>query len=190
MLADRKLKPFEYYVVSAHREENVDSDESFEKLVTVINCVAEEHHKAILVSTHPRTRGRIDATGVTFRDEVTLSAPLAFTDYVHLQQYAIAVLSDSGTVTEESSILNFPAVNIRETHERPEGMEEAAVMMTGLSATRVLQALEILQSQPRGKDRLLHRVSAYGPDRVSEKVLRIVLSYTDYVRRTVWGEPL
>ena len=190
VLADRKLKPFEYYVVSAHREENVDSDESFEKLVTVINCVAEEHHKAILVSTHPRTRGRIDATGVTFRDEVTLSAPLAFTDYVHLQQYAIAVLSDSGTVTEESSILNFPAVNIRETHERPEGMEEAAVMMTGLSATRVLQALEILQSQPRGKDRLLHRVSAYGPDRVSEKVLRIVLSYTDYVRRTVWGEPL
>jgi UDP-N-acetylglucosamine 2-epimerase len=190
VLADRKLNPLDYFVVSAHREENVDSDESFEKLVAVINSVAEEHHKEILVSTHPRTQGRIDETGIKFRNEVTLSAPLAFTDYVHLQQHAIAVLSDSGTVTEESSILNFPAVNIREAHERPEGMEEAAVMMTGLSATRVLQALEILRHQPRGKDRLLHRVSDYSPDRVSEKVLRIVLSYTDFVRRTVWGEPV
>ena len=190
VLANRKLKQFEYYLVSAHREENVDSDEGFERLVTVINTVAEEHAKTILVSTHPRTRKRIDATGIKFRDKVTLSAPLAFTDYVHLQQNAIAVLSDSGTITEESSILNFPAVNIRETHERPEGMEEAAVMMAGLSATQVLRALEILQNQPRGDERLLHRVVDYGPDNVSEKVLRIVLSYTDYVRRTVWSERL
>jgi UDP-N-acetylglucosamine 2-epimerase len=180
------LQATEYFVVSAHREENVDSPVNLAKLHQVLNGVAEVYGLPLLVSTHPRTQKRIDAAGLRFHSLVNLHKPLGFTDYVRLQRDSKAVLSDSGTITEESSILNFPALNIRETHERPEGMEEASVMMTGLEVERVLQGLAILESQPRGMQRLLRQVSDYSMPNVSEKLVRIVHSYVDYVNRTVW----
>lgn len=180
------LTPRQFFVVSAHREENVDGPEMFAKLAEVLNALAQDHGLPVIVSTHPRTRKLIEERAPALHPKVTLLKPLGFHDYVKLQLEARAVLSDSGTISEEASILNFPALNLREAHERPEGMEEAAVIMVGLSSERVRQALAIVAEQQRGDVRSLRQVADYAAPNVSEKVLRIIHSYTDHVNRVVW----
>lgn len=175
-----------YFVVSSHREENVDEPARLQQLLALLNGLAERFDQPVVVSTHPRTRKRLEALGQATHAQVQFHKPFGFLDYVRLQTDARCVLSDSGTITEESSILNFPALNLREVHERPEGFEEAAVMFTGLSLERVLQCLPIVEQQPRGGERLLRLVNDYAPANVSDKVLRIVMSYTDFVNRKTW----
>lgn len=180
------LTPFQYFVVSAHREENINSEPHFLDLIHTLNAVAKKYQYPVIVSTHPRSRKRIEELNITFHPLIQLLKPLGFLDYNKLQLMAKATLSDSGTINEESSILNFPALNLRQAHERPEGMEEAAVMLVGLQAERVLQGLAILDEQRRGQERDLRLVADYSMPNVSAKVIRILLSYTDYVNRVIW----
>lgn len=179
------LEESNYFVVSAHREENISSEQNFMDLVDSLNTVAEKYQIPLIMSTHPRTGNMIEAKGIEFNPLVKTMKPLGFNDYVKLQKYARAVLSDSGTISEESSILGFRALNIREAHERPEAMEEASVMMVGLKKERILQGLEVLETQEKNTLRL---VADYSMPNVSDKVLRIILSYTDYINRVVWGK--
>lgn len=189
VLGDLGLDREQFFVVSCHREENVDAPERLARLVELFDRLGESFDLPIVFSAHPRTRKRLEEAGARLHSRVRMLAPLGFFDFVHLQKAARAVLSDSGTITEESSILGFPALNLRDTHERPEGMEEGAVMLTGLDVERILQALEILATQPRGDDRRFGRVADYQVPVVSEKVVRLILSYTDYVNRVVWRRP-
>jgi UDP-N-acetylglucosamine 2-epimerase (non-hydrolysing) len=182
------LEAHKYFVVSAHREENISSERNFQNLMESLNNIADAYKLPIIVSTHPRTANMIAKKKIEMRPEVQFLKPLGFSDYNALQLHSYAVLSDSGTISEESSILNFPALNIREAHERPEAMEEASVMMVGLSPERIMQGLLQLQRQERGEARSFRPVADYSMPNVSEKMVRIILSYTDYIKRVVWSE--
>ena len=186
ILSVLNLKQYEYFVVSIHREENIESDINFFNFIKILNTLAEKNDKKIIISTHPRTRKRIVKEEITFHDNVIMMKPLGFMDYVHLQLFSFCVLSDSGTINEESSIFNFPALNLREAHERPEAMEETSVIMTGLNYDRLSQGLAVLKNQNRGEKRNISLVDDYNVPNVSEKVVRIILSYTDYINRKIW----
>lgn len=188
VLSRLSLEKGRYFVVSAHREENINSDKNFKRFIDTLNLIAENYKLPIIVSTHPRTRKMIESKRLKFRDEIQFLKPLGFNDYNALQVNSFAVLSDSGTISEESSILNFRALNIREAHERPEAMEQASVMMVGLSPERVMQGLLQLKDQMGNKERSFFPVSDYSMPNVSDKVVRIILSYTDYIKRNVWKE--
>jgi UDP-N-acetyl-L-fucosamine synthase len=188
VLTRLSLEKYKYFVVSAHREENINNQSNFNGLINSLNLVAEKFDLPIIVSTHPRTKKMIDSAGLSLHKKIQLLKPLGFNDYNALQLYSKAVLSDSGTISEESSILNFPALNIRQAHERPEAMEEASVMMVGLSAERILQGLIQLETLKRGEYRSFRRVADYSMPNVSDKMVRIIISYTDYIKRTVWSE--
>jgi UDP-N-acetylglucosamine 2-epimerase (non-hydrolysing) len=188
ILSKLNLVEHQYFVVSAHREENINSEKNFKGLMDSLNLIAEKYDYPIIVSTHPRTRNMIDSKQIAMHPKVQFLKPMGFNDYNALQMKSLAVLSDSGTISEESSTLNFPALNIREAHERPEAMEEASVMMVGLNPERIMQGLVELQSQKRGMERNFRPVADYSMPNVSEKMVRIILSYTDYVKRTVWRE--
>lgn len=190
ILQKLNLAPGQYFVVSAHREENIASERNFFNLVKILQTVSETYQLPVIVSTHPRTRKMIEKHGIQFNELVNLMKPLGLSDYIALQMHSKAVLSDSGTISEESSILNFRALNIREAHERPEAMEEASVMMTGLNPERVLQGLQLIDLQKTGAERNFRQVSDYSMPNVSDKVVRIILSYTDYVKRVVWSESI
>jgi len=187
ILGELDLVKGEYFVVSAHREENISSDKNFLELVNTINAIADIYKLPVIVSTHPRTRNKIEEKNIEFNQLVSLMKPMGFFDYVNLQKSSKAVLSDSGTISEESSILRFPALNIREAHERPEAMEETSVMMVGLNKDRVLQGLDILSTQT---EKSLRNVVDYSMPNVSDKVLRVIVSYTDYINRTIWNKDL
>jgi UDP-N-acetylglucosamine 2-epimerase len=188
ILSRLKLEQYKYFVVSAHREENINDESNFTGLITSLNLIAEKYNYPIIVSTHPRTRKMIDAREIKLHKNIQLLKPLGFNNYNALQMNAKAVLSDSGTISEESSILNFPALNIRQAHERPEAMEEASVMMVGLNPERIIQGLIELENQKRGEPRIFRTVSDYLMPNVSDKVVRIIISYVDYIKRTVWSE--
>lgn len=188
ILEELKLEKGKYFVVSAHREENINSEKNFNNLVKILNDVAEKYNYPLIVSTHPRTRKMVENKGIQFHKNVQLMKPMGLSDYNKLQINAFAVLSDSGTISEESSILNFRALNIREAHERPEAMEEASVMMVGLNPERVMQGLMQLQYQETGDNRNFRPVADYSMPNVSDKVIRIIISYTDYIKRVVWSE--
>lgn len=188
VLVRLELEQYKYFVVSAHREENINNESNFTGLIASLNLIAEKYNYPIIVSTHPRTRKIIDGKGIILHKNIQLLKPLGFNDYNALQLHAKAVLSDSGTISEESSILNFPALNIRQAHERPEAMEEASVMMVGLNPERIIQGLIQLESQKRGDDRSFKKVADYSMTNVSDKVVRIIISYVDYIKRVVWSE--
>jgi len=183
-----KLEKYKYFVVSSHREENINSEKNFKGLMDSLNLIAEKYGYPIIVSTHPRTRNMIETKKIEMRPEIQFLRPMGFNDYNALQMHSCAALSDSGTISEESSTLNFPALNLREAHERPEAMEEASVMMVGMNAERILQGLTQLQYQKRGAERNFRRVADYSMPNVSEKVVRIIISYVDYIKRVVWSE--
>ncbi len=188
ILTKLNLEENRYFVVSAHREENINSEKNFKGLMNSLNLIAKKYGYPIIVSTHPRTKKMIDSKQIEMRPEIQFLKPMGFNDYNALQMKSFAVLSDSGTISEESSTLNFPALNIREAHERPEAMEEASVMMVGLNPERIMQGLVQLQSQKRGAERNFRPVADYSMPNVSDKMVRIILSYTDYIKRTVWSE--
>lgn len=190
VLLKLSLTKYEYFVVSAHREENISNPENFGNLMQSLNQIADVYHFPIIVSTHPRTQKMIDKMHIKMRPEVKFLKPMGFNDYNALQLYSKSVLSDSGTISEESSTLNFPALNLRQAHERPEAMEEASVMMVGLNPERILQALVQLESQKRGEERSFRRVADYSMPNVSDKMVRIIISYTDYIKRVVWSQKI